>query len=102
MAACLSKVRWDRNAALKRCTLLDTSVVRAYSRGAQQFVWHTSATPACASSADLKARLAQSVERKALNLVVVGSSPTVGVFNIAGSLNSKALRACSWTMKKHA
>ena len=26
-----------------------------------------------------KARLAQSVERKALNLVVVGSSPTVGV-----------------------
>ena len=29
-----------------------------------------------------KARLAQSVERKALNLVVVGSSPTVGVFRI--------------------
>ena len=28
------------------------------------------------------ARLAQSVERKALNLVVVGSSPTVGVFVI--------------------
>ena len=28
----------------------------------------------------VKARLAQSVERKALNLVVVGSSPTVGVF----------------------
>ena len=27
------------------------------------------------------ARLAQSVERKALNLVVVGSSPTVGVFS---------------------
>ena len=26
------------------------------------------------------ARLAQSVERKALNLVVVGSSPTVGVY----------------------
>ena len=26
------------------------------------------------------ARLVQSVERKALNLVVVGSSPTVGVF----------------------
>jgi 5,10-methylene-tetrahydrofolate dehydrogenase/methenyl tetrahydrofolate cyclohydrolase len=26
------------------------------------------------------ARLAQSVERKALNLVVVGSSPTVGKF----------------------
>ena len=26
------------------------------------------------------ARLAQSVERKALNLVVVGSSPTVGVW----------------------
>ena len=29
----------------------------------------------------VKARLAQSVERKALNLVVVGSSPTVGVFS---------------------
>ena len=28
------------------------------------------------------ARLAQSVERKALNLVVVGSSPSVGVFLI--------------------
>ena len=28
----------------------------------------------------LRARLAQSAERKALNLVVVGSSPTVGVF----------------------
>ena len=29
------------------------------------------------------ARLAQSVERKALNLVVVGSSPTVGVLLVA-------------------
>ena len=29
------------------------------------------------------ARLAQSAERKALNLVVVGSSPTVGVFAMA-------------------
>ena len=28
----------------------------------------------------LDARLAQSAERKALNLVVVGSSPTVGVY----------------------
>ena len=31
-------------------------------------------------SVDITARLAQSVEREALNLVVVGSSPTVGVF----------------------
>ena len=30
------------------------------------------------------ARLAQSAERKALNLVVVGSSPTVGVFEKRG------------------
>ena len=30
----------------------------------------------------MHARLAQSVERKALNLVVVGSSPTVGVTDI--------------------
>ena len=29
------------------------------------------------------ARLAQSVERKALNLVVVGSSPTVGVLLVS-------------------
>ena len=28
-----------------------------------------------------QARLAQSVERQALNLMVVGSSPTVGAFN---------------------
>ena len=34
------------------------------------------------------ARLAQSVERKALNLVVVGSSPTVGAFSFGlGLLN---------------
>ena len=33
-----------------------------------------------------EARLAQSAERKALNLVVVGSSPTVGV----------AMERCSW------
>ena len=32
------------------------------------------------------ARLAQSAERKALNLVVVGSSPTVGVFANGGGL----------------
>ena len=30
-----------------------------------------------------QARLAQSVERKALNLVVVGSSPTVGVYFVS-------------------
>ena len=35
------------------------------------------------------ARLAQSVERKALNLVVVGSSPTVGVLTLARFLRSK-------------
>ena len=32
--------------------------------------------------ATASARLAQSAERKALNLVVVGSSPTVGVFQV--------------------
>ena len=32
-----------------------------------------------------QARLAQSAERKALNLVVVGSSPTVGVFCVAST-----------------
>ena len=34
------------------------------------------------------ARLAQSVERKALNLVVVGSSPTVGVLFVCHRGNS--------------
>ena len=33
------------------------------------------------------ARLAQSVERQALNLMVVGSSPTVGVFNVCCGSN---------------
>ena len=33
-----------------------------------------------AGNMNITARLAQSVERKALNLVVVGSSPTVGVY----------------------
>ena len=33
------------------------------------------------SHARSQARLAESAERKALNLVVVGSSPTVGVFH---------------------
>ncbi len=37
-----------------------------------------------------RARLAQSAERKALNLVVVGSSPTVGVF-IAHAREKRAL-----------
>ena len=37
------------------------------------------------------ARLAQSVERKALNLVVVGSSPTVGVYSL---MLCETWRAC--------
>ena len=46
-----------------------------------------------------RARLAQSVERKALNLVVVGSSPTVGAFhglNAAG-LHTVSDSIFSWT-----
>ena len=38
----------------------------------------------CQTPAQATARLAQSVECKALNLVVVGSSPTVGVFQACG------------------
>ena len=41
----------------------------------------------------LQARLAQSVERKALNLVVVGSSPTVGVFQFS-ALRTQSLCKC--------
>ena len=39
------------------------------------------------------ARLAQPAERKALNLVVVGSSPTVGAFRL--HTRSHAQRACT-------
>ena len=42
-------------------------------------------------SASATARLAQSVERRALNLVVVGSSPTVG-----GREGLGALVECLW------
>ena len=40
------------------------------------------------------ARLAQSAERKALNLVVVGSSPTVGVFLQLQSLQKNFQNPC--------
>jgi hypothetical protein len=44
-----------------------------------------------------EARLAQSVERKALNLVVVGSSPTVGVFvDGNSSCDSHHLSVARW------
>ena len=42
-------------------------------------------------NSDARARLAQSAERKALNLVVVGSSPTVGELSL--SLGTKKLDA---------
>ena len=42
-----------------------------------------------------RASLAQSVERKALNLVVVGSSPTVGVLNPTAYSNKCVLES-SW------
>ena len=44
-----------------------------------------------------QARLAQLVERKALNLVVVGSSPTVGVFPPA-SCGAPVLSFLDWDM----
>ena len=52
------------------------------------------------------ARLAQSAERKALNLVVVGSSPTVGDLLVkAGGLATKAREFVSqwfaWPVGKH-
>ena len=43
------------------------------------FCW---VTDAAAHESNTEARLAQSAERKALNLVVVGSSPTVGALNL--------------------
>jgi hypothetical protein len=41
-----------------------------------------------------QARLAQSAERKALNLVVVGSSPTVGV--LVGRVLSRVVVLWDW------
>ena len=41
-----------------------------------------------------RARLAQSAERKALNLVVVGSSPTVGV--LVGRVLSRVVVLRGW------
>ena len=46
----------------------------------------------CTSNSSLTARLAQSAERKALNLVVVGSSPTVGVLLYTLSIMMKVRR----------
>ena len=58
----------------------------------------TTARPLCAGmrfeTTGNKARLAQSAERKALNLVVVGSSPTVGVLSI--NYNVIVWRAKVW------
>jgi hypothetical protein len=42
------------------------------------------------------ARLAQSAGRKALNLVVVGSSPTVGV--LARRTPGEGMQATAWTL----
>ena len=46
-----------------------------------------------------QARLAQSAERKALNLVVVGSSPTVGAFfpSLNGKDHRKSIPWRTWT-----
>ena len=52
--------------------ILTTSLFRLLTKSWVGIDWSPSEAPT--------ARLAQSVERKALNLVVVGSSPTVGVF----------------------
>jgi hypothetical protein len=48
----------------------------------------------CAPCVLPQARLAQSAERKALNLVVVGSSPTVGV--LVGRVLSRAVVLWDW------
>ena len=55
------------------------------SHGAAAHVCFLSCLP-CVTQECSEARLAQPVERKALNLVVAGSSPTVGV----------AMERCSW------
>ena len=51
-------------------------------------LYHTSPKSA------FSARLAQSVERKALNLVVVGSSPTVGVIALQCICTAGACDKC--------
>ena len=44
----------------------------------------------------MQARLAQLVERKALNLVVVGSSPTVGTFYLSADSEKNGLQPSRW------
>ena len=64
-----------------------------YSRSSLHLKFHT-----CKDCTRCMARLAQSVERKALNLVVVGSSPTVGVLPSVldmSSINSQENRSKS-------
>ena len=48
-----------------------------------------------------KARLAQSAERQALNLVIVGSSPTVGVSFSRASPNAREWRARGTHVRAH-
>ena len=48
-----------------------------------------------------EARLAQPAERKALNLVVVGSSPTVGVFIPCVAGGRSAERSDTWLVAAH-
>ena len=52
-------------------------------------------------SLEASARLAQSAERKALNLVVVGSSPTVGVFIFGSWASSPRAKLFKTTTKVH-
>ena len=63
--------------------------------------YHAIATPAAQRHAPF-ARLAQSVERQALNLMVVGSSPTVGApfFHLCNTLWRSANAESTWSRKK--
>ena len=77
MQAALSRVCCASGMSLQRCPFQpEAAVITGRSCACSAFV-----TQPCS-----EARLAQPVERKALNLVVVGSSPTVGV----------AMERCSW------
>ena len=47
------------------------------------------------------ARLAQLVERKALNLVVVGSSPTVGVYFLCSPRSDTSDKVSDMILERH-
>ena len=72
---------WFNHQCVRSCAPNDTPQFRSTCGSKLGGNWAAQLQLADWAAALATARLAQSAERKALNLVVVGSSPTVGVFS---------------------